>query len=117
MDASQQIDKMISDLSDWRGELYAKLRQIINAAGPELQEEIKWGAAVWIRKGNICSVGAMKDHVKINFFKGASISDPDKLFNAGLDAKKTRAIDFFKGDKINEPALKDLIKRAIELDN
>jgi hypothetical protein len=116
MDASQQIDKIITDLSDWRGEIYGKLRQIINETGPELHENVKWGAAVWVKKGNVCSVGAMKDHVKINFFQGASIADPDKLFNAGLDAKKTRAIDFFKDDKINKPALKELIKKAIEMD-
>lgn len=115
MNASQQIDKFIADLSDWRGELYGKLRHIINEAGPELIEEVKWGAAVWVVNGNVTSVCALKDHVKMNFFKGASITDPDKLFNAGLDAKNTRAIDFYKDDKISESALKELVKRAIEL--
>lgn len=115
MNTSQQIDKLIADLNDWRGDLYERLRQIINEAGPELKEEVKWGAAVWVKKGNVTSVCALKDHVKMNFFKGASIADPDKFFNAGLDAKNTRAIDFYKNDKINESALKELVKRAIEL--
>lgn len=115
MKASQQIDKLIAGLSDWRGELYERLRQIINETGPELEEEVKWGAAVWVKNGNVTSVCALKDHVKMNFFKGATIADPDKLFNTGLDAKNTRAIDFYKDDKINEPALKELVKRAIEL--
>lgn len=114
MNASEQIDKIIQDLPDWRGEVYAKLRDIINKTGPDLEEAVKWGAAVWVGRENVCAVCAMKDHVKINFFKGASLPDTDHLFNAGLGAKKTRAIDFFQGDTIQEAALTELLRKAIE---
>src|SRR6266576_589756 len=105
MSASQHIDKQIADLTDWRGERLAQLRKLVHEAAPEMVEEWKWDTAVWAQKGMVCSAGAFKDHVKINFFKGASLEDPQGLFNAGLDAKATRAIDLFQGDKINEPAL------------
>lgn len=114
MNPSEQIDKQISDLKDWRGELFTKLRKLINAADPSSTEEFKWGTAVWANNGMICAVGSFKDHLKINFFQGASLSDPNKLFNSGLEAKKTRAIDIFEKDKINENELKDMIQSAIE---
>lgn len=110
---SHLITKQIAELADWRGELLAWLRTLILKAAPILTEEWKWGTAVWSHNGLVCSVGAFKDHVKLNFFKGASLKDPKRLFNSGLDAKATRAIDFHKGDDINESALKDLIRAAV----
>ena len=85
---------------------------IVDAA-PDITEEWKWGSAVWTNKGLVCSAGAFKDHVKLNFFKGASLKDPKRLFNAGLDAKFTRAIDFNEGDDIDASALKALIRAAV----
>ena len=112
MDPSKLIDKQIADLTDWRGKMLAKLRKIIHDADHELTEDWKWGTAVWSHKGLVLAVGAFKETVKTNFFQGASLPDPNKLFNAGLEAKKTRAIDFHERDKINEPALKDLVRAA-----
>ena len=113
MDASKLIDKQIADLPDWRGKLIARLRKIILKADPDIVEEWKWNTAVWSRDGLVCAVGAFKEHVKLNFFKGASLKDPKKLFNAGLDAKTTRSIDFREGDALNEAALKELIREAV----
>jgi hypothetical protein len=113
--ASQLITNHIAELTDWRGKMLARLRQLILAANPGLTEEWKWGTPVWSQKGNVVAVGAFKDHLKINFFKGASLPDPHGLFNAGLDAKATRAIDLHEGDKINEAALKELIRAAVAL--
>ncbi len=110
---SQLITNQIAELDDWRGKLLARLRKLILEADPDITEEWKWGTAVWSHKGNVVAIGAFKDHVKLNFFKGASLEDPKGLFNAGLDAKATRAIDLFEGDKISEPALKDLIRAAV----
>ncbi|HUS15812.1 MAG TPA: DUF1801 domain-containing protein [Chloroflexia bacterium] len=114
MNASEQIDGAIAALGDWRGEMYRRLRQIIGAASPELAEDWKWGTAVWIANGNVCAVGPTKDHVKINFFKGATLPDPDHLFNAGLDAKQSRAIDLYQGDTVPEAALQTLVRAAVE---
>src|SRR5262249_50173102 len=111
--ASQRITDLIAKLGDWRGKVLARLRKIILAAAPDLTEEWKWGTAVWSNKGLVCSAGAFKDHVKLNFFKGASLKDPKGLFNAGLDAKATRAIDFNEGDAIDASALKALIRAAV----
>ena len=111
--ASQRITNMIAAIGDWRGKLFARLRKLILDAAPDVTEEWKWGTAVWTRNGLVCADGAFKDHVKLNFFKGASLKDPKRLFNAGLDAKATRAIDFTEGDKIDESALKALIRAAV----
>ena len=111
---SQQINSYIAELDDWRGKLLTRLRKLILAAAPELAEEWKWGTPVWSHKGNVVAVGAFADHVKLNFFKGASLEDPNGLFNAGLDAKATRAIDVHQGDKLNEAALKKLIRAAVD---
>jgi hypothetical protein len=110
--ASQHIDNQIKELGDWRGKMLARLRKLITQAAPDLVEEWKWGTAVWSQKGNVLAIGAFKDHIKINFFKGASLKDPKSLFNSGFDAKATRTIDLKEGDAINEPALKDLIRAA-----
>ena len=113
MSASKLIDKQIAELPDWRGKTIARLRKIIHEADPEIVEEWKWNTAVFSHSGLVVAVGAFKGNVKMNFFQGASLPDPRRLFNAGLDAKKTRAIDFHESDKINEPALKDLIRAAV----
>lgn len=116
-DTSKLIDKQIADLPDWRGKLIAGLRKIIHKAEPAIGEEWKWGTGVWTHNGMVCAAGPFKDHVKMNFFKGASLKDPKKLFNAGLDAKATRAIDFHEGDAVDEAALVALIKEAVKLNS
>lgn len=93
--------------------MIAGLRKLIREDAPELTEEWKWDTPVWSYKGNVVAVGVFKDHVKLNFFKGASLKDPDGLFNAGLEAKATRAIDIHEGDQINTSALKELIRDAV----
>lgn len=112
---SELITSQIEEFTDWRGKLLSQLRRLILDAAPDLTEGWKWGTAVWACGGNVVAAGAFKDHVKLNFFKGASLNDPSKLFNAGLEAKATRAIDFHEGDKINTAALKDLIRAAVAL--
>ena len=110
---SLQIDNYIKTLDDWRGRMIARLRKLILDADPNLTEEWKWDTPVWSHKGNVVAAGVFKDHVKLNFFKGASLEDPKGLFNAGLDAKATRAIDIAEGEEINEAALKDLVRSAV----
>ncbi len=113
MKPSELITNQIAGLTDWRGPVFARLRKLILEAAPDITEEWKWSTAVWSRKGLVCAVGPFKDHIKLNFFQGASLKDPKGLFNAGLDAKATRAIDFNEGDDIDEPALKDLVRAAV----
>jgi hypothetical protein len=113
MAVSQQIDSYIKELGDWRGKIMTRLRRLILEAAPVLTEEWKWGTPVWSYKGNVVAAGVFKDHVKLNFFKGASLADPNGLFNAGLDAKATRAIDIAEGEEIDEAALKDLVRTAV----
>lgn len=110
---SDLIDEQIAKLTDWRGDLMKRLRAIINKATPGVKEDWKWGTPVWTSNGNVVAIGAFKDSVKLNFFKGASLSDPHHLFNGGLEAKASRSIDFVKGDRINEPALRELIRAAV----
>ncbi len=113
MNASELIDKQIADAPGWRGVVTARLRELIHEADADITEEWKWNTGVWSHGGAVCSMAPFKDHVKLNFFKGAALPDPHHLFNAGLDAKATRAIDFHEGDSINEPALKELIRAAV----
>jgi hypothetical protein len=113
MNASQLIDKQIAELGDWRGKTLANLRKLIREADAEITEEWKWDTAVFSHDGLVLAVAAFKGNVKMNFFQGASLPDPDKLFNAGLEAKKTRAIDFHEADKINELTLKKLVRAAV----
>jgi len=110
---SQLITGYIAALGDWRGIMLAKLRMIIGEASPELSEEWKWGSPVWTHNGLVCAASAFKDHVKVNFFRGASLKDPTGLFNAGLDAKIMRSVDLHQGDKIDAPALKALVRAAV----
>lgn len=111
--ASQQIDNYINGMGDWRGKMIARLRKLILDAAPDLAEEWKWDTPVWSHKGNVVAAGVFKDHVKLNFFKGASLDDPTGLFNAGLEAKTSRAIDIAEGEEIDESALKDLVRTAV----
>src|SRR6266481_2707981 len=113
--ASELIDEMIKELGDWRRNTLAKVRTVIHEADPEIIEEWKWmGSPVWSRDGMIAVGNAHKDKVKLTFSHGASLPDPDQLFNAGLQGNMWRAIDFFEGDKINERALKNLIRAAVD---
>jgi hypothetical protein len=113
--ASELIDEMIAELTDWRGKTLASVRKSIRAADPEIIEEWKWmGSPVWSHDGMIAVGNAHKDKVKLTFSHGASLPDPDQLFNAGLGGKAWRAIDFFEGDKIDERALKNLIRAAVD---
>jgi len=115
MNPSQRIDQMIAELTDWRGKIFAGIRKSILAADREIIEEWKWmGSPVWSRDGMIAVANAHKGKVKLTFAHGASVPDPDKLFNAGLEGNMRRAIDFLEGDKINERALKTLVRAAIE---
>lgn len=114
---SQHIDRYIQEHADWRGKMLARLRKLIRESAPELTEEWKWGSPIFAHKGNVLSTGAFKDHVKLNFFKGASLKDPKKLFNAGLEAKGSRGIDLYEGEEIDESDLKDLIREAVEFNS
>lgn len=110
---SKKIDKYISEINDWRGELLSTLRNLIHETDPEIQEEWKWDVPVFTKNGMVCAISAFKDHVKINFFKGAKLNDPKKLLNNGFTSKQHRAIDFSNDSIINNEALKELIKEAI----
>jgi hypothetical protein len=115
MTPSERIDQLIAELTDWRGKTFASVRKTILEADGEIVEEWKWmGSPVWSRDGMIAVANAHKGKVKLTFAHGASLADPDKLFNAGLDGNMRRAIDFLEGDKVNERALKTLIRAAIE---
>jgi hypothetical protein len=113
MNASERIDQHIAELADWRGPMMARLRKLILEADPNLTEEWKWETPVWSHQGLVCAAGTFKKTVKLNFFQGAFLDDSHKLFNSGLDAKKTRSIDFREGDAVDESALKDLIRVAV----
>jgi hypothetical protein len=119
--ASELMDKKISELGDWRGKKLSDVRRIIKEADPEIVEEWKWvkptnpGTPVWSRNGNICTGETYKNVVKLTFFKGASLNDPSGLFNSSLEGKVRRAIDIKEGDTIDEDALKDLVREAVAL--
>jgi hypothetical protein len=119
--ASALIDQKIKELGDWRGKTLAKVRAIIRHADPEIVEEWKWrkesspGTPVWSHGGLVCTGETYKTVVKMTFSKGAALKDPSGLFNSGLDGNVRRAIDIREGDKVNEAALKDLIRAAVAL--
>src|SRR3984893_853856 len=115
MDASEQIDRLIAGITDWRGKTLDSVRKTILAADREIIEEWKWmGSPVWSRDGIIAVGNAHKGKVKLTFSHGAQLPDPDKLFNAGLEGNAYRAIDLFEGDKISERALKNLVRAAVD---
>jgi len=120
-DASVLIDARIQELADWRGEMLAKVREIIHAADPEIVEEVKWvkpsspGTPVFSRGGIVCTGETYKSVVKLTFAKGASLEDPAGLFNSSLEGNVRRAIDIREGEVVNEKALKELIRAAVAL--
>jgi hypothetical protein len=115
MNPSENINQLIAKLTDWRGKMLASVRKSILEADREIIEEWKWmGSPVWSRDGIIAVGNAHKEKVKLTFAHGAKLPDPDKLFNAGLGGKVWRAIDLFEGDKINERALKNLVRAAVD---
>ena len=119
--ASKLLDKKIRELGDWRGKTLSKVRGIIKEADPDVVEEWKWakstspGTPVWSHNGGICTGETYKNVVKLTFFKGAALNDPSGLFNSGLDGKVRHAIDIKEDDKINEGALKNLVREAVAL--
>jgi hypothetical protein len=114
--ASAFIDEKIKELGDWRGKMLAKIRGIIHAADPEIVEEWKWrGTPVWSHGGIVCTGETYKNVVKMTFAKGAALEDPSDLFNSSLDGNLRRAIDIHEGDKVDDAALKDLIRAAVAL--
>jgi hypothetical protein len=118
---SRQIDAKIEELGDWRGETLARVRAVIRGADPEIVEEVKWrkpsnplGVPVWERGGILCTGEIYRDKVKLTFARGAALDDPSGLFNSSLDGNTRRAIDFLEGDKVDEKALKALVRAAVE---
>ena len=120
-DASRRIDERIEELGDWRGETLGRVRTVIREADPDIVEEWKWvkatspGTPVWSHNGGICTGEAYKNVVKLTFHKGASLKDPSHLFNSSLEGKVRRAIDIKETDKVNDRALKSLIREAVAL--
>jgi hypothetical protein len=121
--AAAKITERIQNLGDWRGKTLAQLRQLIHDADPDVQEEWKWekpkspGIPVWYHDGGICTGETYKQAVKLTFFRGASVPDPKKLFNASLEGNLRRAIDFREGEKINEAAFRQLIRAAVAVNS
>jgi len=119
--ASKAIDARIKELGDWRGKMLARVRAIIHEADPEIVEEWKWqkatspGTPVWSHDGIVCTGETYKSAVKMTFAKGAALKDPSRLFNSSLEGNVRRAIDIHEGDKVDEAALKDLIRAAVAL--
>ena len=114
MNAAEQIDRLIAGITDWRGKTFATVRKAILVADPDIVEEWKWmGSPVWSREGMIAVGDAHKGKVKLTFAHGAFLADPDKLFNASLEGNMRRAIDYLEGDKVDERALKTLVRAAI----
>jgi len=113
---SQLIDARIKELGDWRGEMLSRLRTLVKEADPEVVEEWKWrGVPVWSHDGLICTGETYKSVVKMTFAKGAALKDPSRIFNSSLEGNTRRAIDFHEGEKVNEEALKALIRAAVTL--
>ena len=114
--ASELISKRIADLADWRGETLSRMRTLIKKADPDVVEEWKWMATpVWSHDGIICTGESYKNAVKLTFARGASLKDPDRLFNSSLDGNVRRAIDIHEGEKVDEPAFKALVRQAVAL--
>lgn len=112
--ASAKITERIQELGDWRGETLARVRRLIHAADPDIQEEWKWmGTPVWSHDGGVCTGESYKQVVKLTFFRGASLPDPRKLFNSSLEGNTRRAIDIREGERIDETAFKELIRSAV----
>ena len=116
--ASELISKRIAELKDWRGKTLARMRKLIKQADPEVVEEWKWmGTPIWSHDGIICTGESYKNHVKLTFAKGASLEDPDRLFNSSLEGNVRRAIDIHEGEDVDESAFKTLVRRAVALNS
>jgi len=114
MKPGKHIDNLIAKLTDWRGKTLADIRRVILTADPEIVEEWKWmGTPVWYHGGIVCIANPFKDKVKLTFYEGANIADPDKLFNNGFKGNKWRTIDYFKDDKIKKQELANLVRTAV----
>ncbi|MGQ0609188.1 MAG: DUF1801 domain-containing protein [Chloroflexota bacterium] len=115
VDTGSQIDAYLDGISGWQRDVATRLRELIHEADSEVAEAWKWGTPVFVRGGaNICALGVFSDHVKVNFFKGASLPDPGGLFNAGMEAKASRAIDLHEGDSVDEVAFRALVREAAD---
>jgi hypothetical protein len=113
---SQLIDERIAELGDWRGKTLGRVRKLIKEADPQIVEEWKWrGVPVWYHDGGVCTGESYKTAVKLTFFKGASVKDPARLFNASLDGNVRRTIDIHEDDEVDGPAFKELIRAAVQL--
>ena len=112
MAATDKVTNYINSFGDWRGERLKQLRELINATAPELTEDFKWGVPVWTRNGLVLAISGFKDHVKINFLKGASLDVPQSMFNSGLDSKMHRSINFSEDDRIDKTTLSELVRAA-----
>jgi hypothetical protein len=112
MDPESQIDEFLASLPAWQREVATRIRALVHEADADVTETWKWGTPVFADAGNLCAIGAFADHVKVNFFKGASLPDPAGLFNAGLEAKTSRAIDLSEGDLLDEEAFRSLVADA-----
>lgn len=117
MNPSQQIDSYIENQETWKSKILTQLRNLIHEANPEITEEWKWDVPVFVFSGMVCAISSFKDHVKINFFKGAQLNDTYAVINNGLESKAHRSIDFSEGESINEVAIKDLVNQAVILNN
>ncbi len=116
--ATEKIDARIDELGDWRGEMLARIRELIKRAEPDVVEEWKWrGVPVWYRDGMLCTGETYKNHVKVTFAKGASLDDPSGLFNSSLDGNTRRAIDIEENDQLDEEAFTALVRAAVELNS
>lgn len=115
MDIKKQVDEYVNSAPGWQKDVLITLRKVIHDEEPEIVEEWKWGVPVYTKNGLVCALGSFKNHAKINFFKGAKVADPDRLFNQGLESKMMRSIDFFEGDRVREKELKELIARAVKV--
>ena len=112
--ASTNITRRIEELADWRGEMLARVRRLIHEADPEIEEEWKWrGTPVWSHDGGVCTGESYARVVKLTFFRGASLEDPQKLFNSSLEGNTRRAIDIREGEKLDEATFKELIRSAV----
>lgn len=113
MDASAQIDGYLNGLPSWQRGMTTRLRELIHEADPDISEAWKWDTPVFVHGTNICAIGAFADHVKVNFFKGAALNDSGGLFNAGLEAKTSRAIDLREGDHLDDEEFRALVREAV----
>ncbi len=117
MNASQSIDAQIENTGDWRGKLMQLLRELIHEADSNITEEWKWDTGVYVMNGMVCAVSPFKDHVKMNFFKGAQLEQFKRAFNNGLDSKQHRAIDFSEGDVVDAALIKKILQAAVTLNS